>query len=246
MSKIHTALGQAEQERAALLASGAVTAPAQFDRERAREIRQQGHSWTQSVRVPSPASPATATGPAGSQGTDAAQSTDAFDGWESAAPPESVGQAMDVVKRQLAVCEEHSARQTAEAARLGAQLAAAEELLAQTVRERASLQERLDVLRKASAAAEAERAMWCRQLESLRECQVLSHAVDMAEREAKAHAALMGELARSQQAVAQEIVQGQARAQQLDGQVSKLRFQLAQALALTGTARPATHAPRHA
>jgi hypothetical protein len=149
--------------------------------------------------------------------------------------PASWDEVIESVRTQLGECEQHAARQTGDQVHLRAQLAASEQLLARIEQERTVLRQRLEQAAHASEAIEQTKAAFIRRLEALRECQVLSHACRMAERELEANGLLITHATQSQQRVTEELAHYQERSDVLQHQVNQLRFQLAKALAVTGT-----------
>lgn len=156
----------------------------------------------------------------------------------TAHPPESWEQAIELVKQKLAAYEQDVARREAERMRLKAQLVASEQLLTHIEQERQRLQQRQEDTDKLSSSMQVAQEAWRRQLEALRECQLLSHAVQMAEQELQANAALIARVSQSQQLVTEELERYRQRGEMHQKHLEQLRFQLAQALVVTGTTDP--------
>lgn len=166
----------------------------------------------------------------------------------SAALPtaDSWERAIERVKEELESCERELARQNAETLHIKAQLASTEQLIAHLTQQQAGLQQRLAELDRMSTTLNEARGSWQRQLEALRECQLLSHAAKMAERELAANTVMVKQIADSQQGVSDELAHYEQRGALLQQHIDRIRFELSKALAWTGTTDPALTEPRGA
>lgn len=195
-------------------------------------VRAAAPSLRPTVAAPSAASisiqsPAQAPTPA--QMAEAAKLT------QHAVSPASWDQVMILVKQRLQESEQQAARHTGDAVRLTAQLNALDQLIAQLEQERVTARQRLEHTSKASALLEATKVSLSRELEALRECQLLAYEMRMAEQEIQASAAVVAHITESKLRVTDELSHYQQRSEALQERASRLRFQLAKALAETGT-----------
>lgn len=208
MSKVTDALSRAEQEREILVAS----ANGPHGRSNG-SIGSTGAAVTPSLSQPVAAAP------------------------QASATPETVEQAIAVIERKLSEVEQDAARQAGERMRVQAQFTASERLLTQLEQERKAFQQRLAQIDHAAAELETSKGTWVKQLSALRDCQVLSHELQMAERSLQAGRTLIEHTTQSQRQVAAELAQQTQQQTLLQQRVDALKFQLGNALALTGTTK---------
>lgn len=213
MSRIMNAVSRAEHER-----PGASTAAV-------REVADQrtpGH-----LNAPAAASPRRDEPGAG--GAVAPERIAAVETWE---------QALEVVKRRLAESEEQAARHAADETRYKAQLAAGEQLIARVQQEQQDARQQLEQSQRSAAASAGTKAVCLRQLEALRDCQVLAHACRVTERELDTSTMMVSQATQTQARASAELTHHREREEALRQHIEQLRYQLAKALASTGTVHP--------
>ncbi len=151
-----------------------------------------------------------------------------------AATRQSLDQAITAVKEQLAQREQHVARLTQQQLQVNAQLTAAVQLQTQLEQNRVILRRQLAELEQSASAVDAERTNWLKQLEALRECEMLAHAVRMAEQDLAVNTTMVAQVTQSQQRVADELMHYRQRGEALQQEVAYLRTRLTQALSVSG------------
>lgn len=170
---------------------------------------------TTSVIHPRPAAPAAPTAPVAGQ--------------------LPLDQAVEAVKQRLAQREQQAARLAQQQLRINAQLTATDQLQAQLEQDRVTLRRQLVDLERSAAAIDAEKTASLQQLDALRECQMLSHAVRVAEQDLSVNTTIITQAVQSQQRAMEELARHRQQGDVLQREVAHLRARLAQALTATGT-----------
>lgn len=160
------------------------------------------------------------------------------------APAAVPGPSWEVAIRQVAEALERCERQLVEQAELerrcGDEMQAINEQATQLQRQRQTLEQRAAAARQTRQELNGARASLERQLGALQECQRLSAACQQVESALRANAAEIAAAQEAQRRAVEQVARHQTREASLHQELARLQFELAKALASTGTIAQST------